>query len=37
MINNEKTTRAFCLLGKENNLMDDMSQIKEGNGVVCWE
>jgi len=33
MINNEKPTRAFCLLGKENNLMDDMSQIKDGNGV----
>jgi len=28
LINNEKPTRAFCLLGKENNLLDDMGQIK---------
>jgi len=27
--NNEKPTRAFCLLGKENNLLDDMEQIKD--------
>jgi exonuclease III len=30
--NNEKPTRAFCLLGKENNLLDDMNQIKNENG-----
>jgi len=29
--NNEKPTKAFCLLGKENNLMDDLEQIKDGN------
>jgi hypothetical protein len=29
---NEKPTRAFCLLGKENNLMDDIEQIKDEGG-----
>jgi len=34
--NNEKPTKVFCLLGKENNLLDDMTQIKDadGNGFV---
>ena len=31
--NNEKPTRAFCLLGKENNLNDDISQIRDDNGI----
>ena len=31
--NNERPTSAFCLLGKENNLMDDLGQIKDANGV----
>ncbi len=30
--NNEKPTKAFCLLGKENNLSDDMNKIKKANG-----
>ena len=30
--NNEKPTRAFCLLGKENNLQDDICQIKKNCG-----
>jgi len=30
--NNEKPTKAFCLLGKENNLMDDLEQIQDANG-----
>jgi len=30
--NNEKPTGAFCLLGKENNTYDDISQIKGVNG-----
>ncbi len=30
--NNEKPTGAFCLLGKENNKYDDISQIKKENG-----
>ncbi len=30
--NNEKPTRAFCLLGRENNVLDDMNQIKDSNG-----
>ncbi len=29
--NNEKPTKAFCLLGKENNLMDDSEQICDDN------
>jgi len=29
--NNEKPTKAFCLLGKENNLMDDCEQICDDN------
>ena len=29
---NEKPTRAFCLLGKENNLVDDIVQIKNADG-----
>ena len=32
LINNEKPTKAFCLLGKENNLLDDMDQIKDSEG-----
>ena len=32
LVNNEKPTRAFCLLGKETNLLDDMSQIKDKDG-----
>jgi len=32
--NNEKPTRAFCLLGKENNLVDDIEQIKDANGAI---
>ena len=31
LANNEKPTKAFCLLGKENNLLDDISQIKDAN------
>jgi len=31
--NNEKPTRAFCLLGKENNLMDDLEQIRDSNNM----
>ena len=34
LANNERPTRAFCLLGKENNLMDDIGQIKDDNGVA---
>ena len=34
LINNEKPTKAFCLLGKENNLLDDRSQIKDDNGRI---
>ena len=30
--NNEKPTRAFCLLGRENNLLDDIEQIKNVDG-----
>jgi len=30
--NNEKPTRAFCLLGRENNVLDDTEQIKDQNG-----
>jgi len=30
--NNEKPTKAFCLLGKENNMVDDLEQIKDGTG-----
>ena len=32
--NNEKPTKAFCLLGKENNLMDDLEQIRDANGEI---
>jgi len=32
--NNERPTKAFCLLGKENNLVDDLEQIKDSNGVA---
>jgi len=32
LTNNEKPTKAFCLLGKENNLVDDIEQIKGANG-----
>jgi len=31
--NNEKPTAAFCLLGRENNVADDVSQIRGENGV----
>jgi hypothetical protein len=31
--NNEKPTKAFCLLGKENNLVDDLEQIRDENGI----
>ncbi len=30
--NNEKPTKAFCLLGKENNVAGDIDQIKGNNG-----
>jgi len=32
LANNEKPTKAFCLLGKENNLLDDVEQIKDNEG-----
>ena len=30
--NNEKPTRAFCLLGKENNVLDDIDMIQDDDG-----
>jgi hypothetical protein len=32
MSTDEKPSRAFCLLGKENNMLDDMNQIKDREG-----
>jgi len=34
MNTDEKPSRAFCLLGKENNMLDDMDQIKNGEGIA---
>jgi len=31
--NNEKPSKAFCLLGKENNVAGDIDQIKDNNGM----
>jgi len=32
--NNEKPSKAFCLLGRENNMMDDTDQIKNKDGIA---